>query len=908
MPSAWWICLCHVDGSSWSCENHFHPLSSSPQSCSNDAFKYRVRDRIQSLNLFPVPHQSTLFCSRLNPSIDRNLLRAIGGSACLMRFIILSLTLLSVSAGCMTSLLDSRMMKQYTLEQRIINQFADSLKEDNEAALRRTVSTRFEQKALRSETAFKDLEIVSLPKTDLSVVEAEEVNATTRRAIVTDGDDDKYQILLVRDPVKRRWVVDDITSRQQKKGTRAAKSCTEVMDLLLTLREFLETWQNGDREDVLNVLSDDLRSSLEELPDAWLQQLVQRVTREYELAMARRPEAQMNENDAVVKLPARNGFLLVKVDRVEDRWLVSDVEVHNRRLEDHPGSIRRQANAMAAVTTFLEGYNQKDFDKLASAASADFFQGALRYADLTLIQLPSASKAPEDFEIKSFAGKLTVMIPDKSSMVRLDLTESTNDEGKTTSTQAAETTFVVHEVTLYDRQTMQQRNLSSAFTGPARAMLFMTALEQRDVQMLRAVSSLEFSKGTWERIPERHLAMLSTRGVPGGELTLIGSRVKGRDTELDFKAESGQLLSILMTDENGDLKVTDVQFPNETAEIVSLKNQMELAIPVLEYANAWRDADLDGVKRNSSTEFNRLVWSNVEGLPEGFSQLPGTLSSPVKAFRIGGKNAIARLQASNGTLANIRLVQENDYWVVDEISFSQPEGQTVDLRATLRAEIAQRFLDGPSGTIQQASHLTSSTDSATGGGVVHAHAESFVARRGNLTLPSNQAAPAKQLSFALDHLSHEANADELAEQRSQSGIVPATLVEEEVLYFGPKAVQLQDKSGSRPSATEPLNHPAATHKRSTDESEPIIEEINGVTYFRAAPSVAHDTAESRTSGVTAVNKTPMPQSVKPMTGNTSHASERNAHPVNSPSTQQPSAAAIREPLNPASFPIDISLE
>ena len=67
-----------------------------------------------------------------------------------MRFTVLGLTLLCVSAGCITSLLDSRMLKQFALEQRIVNQFSDALQEDNEAALRRTVSTRFEQKALRS--------------------------------------------------------------------------------------------------------------------------------------------------------------------------------------------------------------------------------------------------------------------------------------------------------------------------------------------------------------------------------------------------------------------------------------------------------------------------------------------------------------------------------------------------------------------------------------------------------------------------------------------------------------------------------------------------------------------------------------------------------------------------------------
>ncbi len=44
------------------------------------------------------------------------------------------------------------------------------------------------------------------------------------------------------------------------------------MDLLLTLREFLDTWENGDRDEILQVVSNDLRNELQELPEPWLHQ------------------------------------------------------------------------------------------------------------------------------------------------------------------------------------------------------------------------------------------------------------------------------------------------------------------------------------------------------------------------------------------------------------------------------------------------------------------------------------------------------------------------------------------------------------------------------------------------------------------------------------------------------------
>ena len=764
-----------------------------------------------------------------------------------MRFTVLGLTLLCVSAGCMTSLLDSRMLKQFALEQRIVNQFSDALQEDNEAALRRTVSTRFEQKALRSESAYKDLEIVSLPKTSLTVVESSQIDDNNRMAIVTDEDDDKYQIHLTRDEQKQRWTVDDITSRQQKKGARGAKSCTEVMDLLLTLREFLATWQDGSRDQALAVVSPDLQSTLGQLPAPWLKQLVGRVAQEYELAMARRPEAQMNENDAVVKLPARNGYLLVKVARVEDSWLVSDVEVHNRRLEDHPGSIRRQANAMLSVTTFLNSYNQHDLATLKKSTAADFYENSLQYADLSLIPLPAPNHAPDDFEIKSYAGQLTVMIPDKNNMVRIDLVEPRSEDEKAAATKMANVEFVVREVTLYDRQTTQQRNLSSAFTGPARAMLFMTALEERDLSMLRATSTQEFTGATWARIAEQHFPLLSLAGVPQGELALLGSRVKGRDTELDFQAASGQMLSILLTDENGSLKVSDVQFPNPSASVVSLRNQLSLAIPVLEYALAWEANNLNEVRKNSSLEFNRLVWSNVETLPSGFSQLPGVLASPIKDFRISGETAVTNLQTRSGINASIRLASENGYWLVDEVSYGQHQGQIVDLRATLRADIAQQFLGSPSGEIQRASHISSRGSSSTSGEVIHALAETRDPPQGNLTMPSAVPAPQRHKSFSLDDLMQEPQAAE--------PILSPEPTEEDVLYFGPQANRRATSQTTTPEPSKQTTTTTVDRATTADHSvtsehqlnsamnpatNPKIttEEIDGVTYFRPAPSQA----------------------------------------------------------------------
>ena len=68
--------------------------------------------------------------------------------------------------GCATSFFDTAMLKTAALkpsimdghitENRAITQFTDALIEENEKAFRRSVSTRFEQRAMRSADAWKD--------------------------------------------------------------------------------------------------------------------------------------------------------------------------------------------------------------------------------------------------------------------------------------------------------------------------------------------------------------------------------------------------------------------------------------------------------------------------------------------------------------------------------------------------------------------------------------------------------------------------------------------------------------------------------------------------------------------------------------------------------------------------------
>jgi hypothetical protein len=765
------------------------------------------------------------------------------------------------SAGCASKLFNSEMLKPssfkpaimegHVTEQRVITRFTDAMAENKEQSLRSIVSTRFEHKALRSKDSFKDLEILSLPKSELKVVESTQLSVDRYETIAEEEKTKtKYQFIIVRDPQKNRWVVDDVMLRQQKKGTRATKSSVEVMDLLLTVREFVSVWKDSDRVSVQGTFASSLRSELEPLPDAWFNHLLNSIRAEYEGDMARRPEAQMNESDAVVKLPSKTGFILLKVVRGDDAWLVSDIEVRKRKEDNHPGSLLRQARALRTVTNFLAAYKVADQTELERLTETKFYKNAISIGDLSMISLPSADMAPGDSEIQSFAGQLTVMIPDEADVVRIDLTTpelaGMNPEQRKVQKKKdeIEANFIVAGVTIYNRQTQQQRNLKSAFTAPARAELFMSALQSRDLAVLKELSIGPMADSVWNRINDVTLPLLPLDEVPGGEMALQSSHVRGEITELEFLSSDGRICSVVMRDENGSLKVDDVQFPGPSAQVASLRTHLELALPRVEMATAWKSKQLEGVRRQSSMDFNRLVWSNVTGVPDHPGNLPQLLMQPVHSTEANETRAVVQLSENGQNPVSVVLIKENRAWVIDEIAIREADGQIVELRKSLRQEIAQQFLTDPSGEIKQANFSTSSKDSV----VVPAGGTSVEKRQGNLTMapsPGSRKPATRGIDMTEDAAGIPPKVRPSESQKPKSS--------GSIIQFGPQSsasgaprsgkvsqanLVVEDNSANEMSGMSDL--PPRIRPRSQAES---VEE-NGVVYFKGAPAAAKSSPAS----------------------------------------------------------------
>ena len=659
----------------------------------------------------------------------------------------------------------SKFLRQHT-ERRLIAGFTEALAEDNESAFRRVVSSRFESVALRSPTAFRDLDILDLPSDKLQVVEVSDADGVRRVVAELEEGTNRYQFVLIDDPQKNRWCIDDVELRQRKRGTRDTRSSVELMDLLLTLREYLNTMENGTRQDLLTASAPELNEALGQLPDSWYHRLISSITDEFEEGMARRPKIDIAASEALGSIPSRNGVLRVKVERSDDRWLVSNVELQQRREEQHPGSLLRQCRAMNCISGFLNAYNETDRVRLATLSEEKFFQNSLRIGNLEMVTLPQADHAPDDFQIQAFSGQLTVMVPFENQICRFDLMSMDHAANTTAGSiphSLGQDQFLVSDVMIYDRATNRQRNLRLAFTAPARAVLFVDALASANIPMLRQISSREMNEQVWNPLSDLPLTSLPLPHVPRGPLELQDSIVSGDSTELQFIAEDGRHCSILMEEQNGNLLVTDFQYPGTDKGITSLQNQLRHTVPLIQCAAAWENGSLNQVKATTSAEFERLVWSNMEQLPQHLDFLPQVLKQNIRSIQQFEDHAIVEL-GRRETDAVVRLVGRRGSPAIDEITVFQAGGQAINLRDSLRYEIASSFLNN-TGRIRRAGFEETAADA----GVIHALGQETdrPPRRGTRTAPSfSRTAPGSPLDNALD-MTELQSPEELPDDRSR---------------------------------------------------------------------------------------------------------------------------------------------
>lgn len=585
--------------------------------------------------------------------------RHCGSNAC---WLALCLGWLSVS-GCAN-----------VVETRTIELFSKALESGDLQKLKNATSERFEERALRQDVALDDLKLLRLPTGDLEIDKVEEVSPTVKRVTVMVGESKqklKYQLKL--DPQTKKWVVDDIYLKQKKEGVTATKSVTEQMDLLLSVREFLDAWKDGDRDDVLRTVTPEFAEALRPLPPAYLNRLTQQVVGKQKTGKRLQPRAQLDENTAHIRLPIAVGELWLTAKRADGHWLVDEVEVNSREEKEAVPSTRQLAQVTHAATAFLAAYHVGDKPRLQSLCTPKFFSGSLAPANLSHVTLPNGDVPADSVQIHvAWQGLSTTdaqeaqlrgkhsdfVVEGPTEVLKLSLLREEADD----SDHKAK--YLIEEVTLYELESRQEKRLSALFTAHALVQIYAEALASRDVDTLRSNASPDFERRVWRSLHPGTLDKMPFHEIEDAVPKIQSTVFNGSLTEVTV-TQGSRALTYMLQDRQGELLVDDVLMPT-IGRPSSLKATLELMLPVLDFADGVRLGQLDALQRHSSRDFNRLVWHVAPKIPNSGFDIAQHLQAPLVSIEQSDDRAVLVLGNDNFGV-HVTLIRESGRFVVDEL-------------------------------------------------------------------------------------------------------------------------------------------------------------------------------------------------------------------------------------------------
>ncbi len=609
----------------------------------------------------------------------------------------LAIVVVGSSAGC-----------THLIETRAITAFSKNLELANLDGLKASTSDDFHQRALRTTAALEDLKILRLPDGKSTIVEVEEVSSAKKRVTVQVGESKKEVFYeLTRDDAGH-WVVDDIYLKQKKKGVEAYKSVTEQMDLLLTVREFLDAWSNGDRGQVLGIATPSFRTSLEKLPPSFLASMTRTVTSGRPAGSQFKPHASLDDKVAVVKLPRLSGECIITLELEGEHWRVSDIGIESKD-DDQVPSMHKLARAVNSCTSFLTAYGRGDKAGLAEWSSTDFYEGSLSIGDLSQAKLPDSQLSEHELQVKLRGNRADFVLKNDEELIQIDMQRVTE------TSLDAPPKFVVSDVTIYEVDTKQEKRLSALFTAQGMLELFAKALSLRDLDALKQCSTRDLTTRVWSKLNGGTVTAMPLDLFDADEFEFVTASFQGALTRIEVR-QGGRPLTYMLRDERGRFLVDDVQW-QITGVPSSMKTTVEILIPIQDFASAIalgrepqeQNAALDQLRANSSNDFNRLVWSQCRFVPNSGMSADTFLRAPLKGIAIGEDEVSVQLGDTRFG-AKVSLRREFDRFIVDDILLvaGTDESQRLALKHSLRTQLARGEARAPTGVVP-ASATQSST-------------------------------------------------------------------------------------------------------------------------------------------------------------------------------------------------------
>ena len=582
-----------------------------------------------------------------------------------------SMTLLSVT-GC-----------SHLVETRAIEQFTQAIVAEDLGELKGATSDDFSRIALRDDAAIEELKVLRIPDGKVTVLEVKEVSDDEKTVFVDVGEDDarkqRLRYRLVRDEGRRKWVVDDLDIVKKRKNMTSVKPITEQMDLLLTVREFDSAWRSGDRRQVLAVTTGDFRNELARLPPGYLLEVAREVVGTAPRS-SRHPEAHLDDNVAVVRLPRAVGVLTLNLKQVDERWRVTDAALEARKNEDAILSVRKKIAVVNSADAFLDAYRDQKQDALSQLSTPQFFKGAIRLASLSAVALPDLRKAGTTFEADVQGTHANLTVTTDNSVVNISMLREERD-----SVDDA-VGYRVDDVTIYDlfgQNSKQGKRLSALFSARAIPVIYSEALATRDIETLRINSTLDLNQRVWNALHPHSLRGLPMHIYGEGRPEIVKTEFNGPIT-LVTVIDGGRQVVFDIRDIKGQMLVHDVR--TQTPGLPeSMKDTLELFVPLQNYISGVENASLATVQRSASWDFNRRVWHQVRSMPLESRSIVRNLRAPLASIQRTREQAMLRF-GNDEFGARVIFVNEHGRYLIDEIN-AVVDAREEGLKALLIARV-----------------------------------------------------------------------------------------------------------------------------------------------------------------------------------------------------------------------------
>jgi hypothetical protein len=595
-------------------------------------------------------------------------------------------------------------------EKKSIQQFHTSMTNHDVNKLKELSSTKFNEKVLRHQQASEDLNILKIPQGKLKIVEVEDISPEKKHVTVEISDDldRKTKVLyeLVRMPVPKdefrqeKWVVNELYLRQKKDGVDITKSITEQMDLLISVREFLQKWGTGERDAILESTGPELKQLLAEMPPSYLAKMTGKVSGAYQSTTVFRPQAEINGEYAVVKLPLRNGSMVLSMAHENEKWMVQDLAIDTKDAQDKIGSLKQMAKVINTAGTFLTKYQMADKKGLEQLASKDFYQGCIDPSDLSIVPLPQNEDMLTLPDIKIEGLRADFTLQGTAETVHISLVQQSVDKSANG--------YVVDNVTLYDNGNEQRKNLSAMLTSRAVALLLCETLQNREIKLLKQLSTTEMNEAIWHRLHQETFNLMPLeKYVPAAEPEIITTKFRGAVTEVTMRQGSQPVVYILR-ETRGELLLDDIQTAenamDKDPELVvktSFKQEFSGLVPIYEFVMALNKSDLKAIQQFSSHDFNNRIWTQTKNIPEIGTDLISHLMTPLAKIQHSPNEMLVTLGEQNQG-ARIHLVKEKgQFQINDAVLLGQDIQGNLAMKQAMRQQIT--FDNRVSGNIQTVS-------------------------------------------------------------------------------------------------------------------------------------------------------------------------------------------------------------